>query len=239
MSLRVKCADKDETSFNVYTNMTVNKFILKMAEHSGLSEEVLSVRVFEDNISKRLEQKRTIMNKEDEEVEQTLSDLCIIHTSLIFLEEALDLQKLASHESAGADTMVSINACYENKGSLPVLIDVNEILSNLLVEIKVAHGLDMDGEYCLYDKKADRYFSVEEMDWALKDFKGDSNFLKGGKVVNIEKGRPIGSNEISIKVSLYKRESHLTLYLEKSATVGQVRAAACEKFSCELELQMT
>ena len=135
--------------------------------------------------------------------------------------------------------MVSINACYENKGSLPVLIDVNEILSNLLVEIKVAHGLDMDGEYCLYDKKADRYFSVEEMDWALKDFKGDSNFLKGGKVVNIEKGRPIGSNEISIKVSLYKRESHLTLYLEKSATVGQVRAAACEKFSCELELQMT
>ena len=61
MSLRVKCADKDETSFNVYTNMTVNKFISKMAEHSGLSEEVLSVRVFEDNISKRLEQKRTKM----------------------------------------------------------------------------------------------------------------------------------------------------------------------------------
>ena len=55
ITVRVKLVDKDETQFQLYTNMTVNKFIEKMAEYSEIPEEVLSVKLFDNNETKRIE----------------------------------------------------------------------------------------------------------------------------------------------------------------------------------------
>ena len=60
--------------------------------------------------------------------------------------------------------MINVHATFNKKGSLTVVVDINESLYNLLVEIKMAHNIEMDAEYRLYDVKANKYFSIDEME---------------------------------------------------------------------------
>jgi len=77
----------EETMVSVYSNLTVNKFIMLMAEHAGIGEEKLVVKLVEDTVTKKLDKKRTHKNKEGEEIESTLKDLKMCHNANILLDE--------------------------------------------------------------------------------------------------------------------------------------------------------
>ena len=72
---------------SVYTNQTVNKFITQLSEHANIAEDKLVVKLVEDTVTKRLEKKRTHINKEGEEVESTLNYLKMCHNANILLDE--------------------------------------------------------------------------------------------------------------------------------------------------------
>jgi len=89
-----------------------------------------------------------------------------------------------------------------------IQFDTDDNLWKLLEELKKVLDISPDVEYRIRNVKTDKLFCLEEMDQPLRSFKGNSDFMEGGKVVCLECGRPITMAEISITVFIHGKDKN-------------------------------